>query len=108
MIKIKMCVQKIKKNLKKFKNNKFYRAKFIYTKYYDKLKINEKEIIIESYDGKNISCNPYYLLKELCKKEYDEYTKYVVANAKNKSKIKDFLKLKGLVEVKILIKNSKM
>lgn len=107
-------IRPIVKNLKKYKCNMFYRARFIYTKYYKKSRINEDEILLESFNGANINGNVYYLLLELCKNEdYKNYTKYIALKKDSsvidtyKEILKKSLNETELSKVKIVIRNSK-
>ena len=85
------------KRICKFLINKGSRAKTTYTKYYEKLKVNENEALFQSYEGSSISGNVFYLLKEMCgRKEYDMFNKYVAVE-KNKIKTtKKFLSNYGI------------
>ena len=77
-------IKAVSRNAKKFLINSFYKAKFIYTKYYEKLSIKEDEVLLQSYDGSSISGNVYYILLELCNnKKYENLKKYVVAQKKH-------------------------
>ena len=117
--------KKILKNIKKFMKSSFYRAKFIYTICYQKLKLKENEIIIQSYDGDSISGNPYYILKELYfNKDYQNFKFFITVKKDTRNDIKNFLYqnkmnknirlielhsslyCKKLAEVKYLINNS--
>lgn len=101
-------------NLKKYRCNMFYRARFTYTRYYKKLSINENEILLEAFNGANINGNVYYLLLELCKNEdYKNYIKYISLK-KNSPIIETYKEILGkwlneteLSKVKIVIRNSK-
>lgn len=48
-----------------------------YAEYYETLPINNNQILIESFFGNNISCNPYAMLLHMLK-EYGEFTYIVV------------------------------
>ena len=64
-------------------------ARIAYTKYYEKTKIQENEALFQSYEGSSISGNVFYLLKEMCtRKEYDNFTKYVVSEKKKIKTVK--------------------
>lgn len=49
----------------------------IYAEYYETLSINSKQVLIESFFGGNISCNPYAILSYMLEKNYD-YTYIVI------------------------------
>lgn len=91
------------KRICKFLINKGSRAKTTYTKYYEKLKVNENEALFQSYEGSSISGNVFYLLKEMCgRKEYDMFNKYVAVE-KNKIKTtKKFLSNYGMKNVNVI------
>ena len=66
---------KIRKAVKKINIKYIERCK--YKKYYDKLKIDEKTILLESQQGKEFSGNMYYICKELIQNEdYKDYKIY--------------------------------
>lgn len=91
------------KNLKKCKDSKTFRSKFSYTKYFEKLQINENEVLLQSYDGSSISGNVYYILEELCQnKEYKNLKKYVVADENQIENIKKFLLEKEMENVEVV------
>lgn len=105
---MKKILKTLFKNIRKYRKFQYFRAIFKYTKYYDKLNIKSNVVIIQSYDGKNISGNPYYLLKELYQnKSYCNLKLYVVSDAKNYKKNLRFLKNKGLRKVNLIKINSR-
>lgn len=96
-------IRAIIRNIERFFKSRFFRARFIYTKYYEKLSINENEILLQSYDGSSISGNVYYILLELCKnKKYSNFKIYVVANSLQHKSIEDFLKNNGLKDIEVI------
>ena len=98
------------RNLKKYKNSNFFKAKFLFTNFYEKEKINEKEILFESFLGNNFNGNPFYIFKEICENsKYDEYKKYIVASSeKNKESIIKMLDNYGLLgKADIVLRNTK-
>jgi len=98
----------VAKAIKRYITNPFYRSKYIYTKYYEKLKINENQILLESFMGLNINGNPYYLLLELCKNpEYAKYNKYIVAKQSKYEYIKKIIDGLNLKKVEVVVRNSK-
>lgn len=98
----------IVKNVKNFSKRLSYRAKFTYTKYYEKLPIDENSILIQSYNGSSISGNPYYLLKELCENEkYSNYKKYVVSGVNNVDTIQNIVNKHEFKNTEVLVFNSK-
>lgn len=98
----------VKKNIDKAKKSIYYKAKFIYTKYHDKLPIEENTILFQSYDGSNISGNPYYILKEICSdSKYSHIKPYVVSTWKNYNSNVKFLQEKGFDSATVLKIHSK-
>ena len=93
--------QEIKENINSKNRN-------LYTEYYEKLKIKENEVLLQSFGGKSISGNVYYILKELCKnKKYSNLKKYVVAKSSDLEKIKEFINKKKFTNVEIVKLHSK-
>ena len=89
---MKIIIKIIKKNYYKYRHSMYFRAKFIYTKYYEKLSVIPNTILLQSYDGSSISGNPYYILKELtCDSKYEKFKIYVVSDHKNFNKNVEFL-----------------
>lgn len=83
-----MNIKKITRRLKKL--DKSYLNKVNYYSKYKKLPINEKVILFEPQQGRTISGNIFYLLKEtVLNKIYESYTKHVVLqeNAMNTAKL---------------------
>lgn len=99
-------IKVIRKNTKKLVKNSFFRAKFIYTDYYEKTKIIPKTIMIQSYDGSSISSNEYYILLEL-NKYYKDYKKIVVSRTDNRNEIIKFLKSRNIENVEVVVIHSK-
>lgn len=52
--------------------------------------IQKKTVLIESFHGRNISCSPYYIMKDLLKR--GGYNIYVVSDKKNWQKNKEFIR----------------
>lgn len=100
-------MKKIFKKTKKYLKNRTIRASIFYTRFYEKLDI-KNEILIQSYDGKSISGNPYYLLLELNRNEkYNKIKKYVVANVASFNEIKQELEKNKVENVEVIKINSK-
>lgn len=86
----------VRTSAKKFKNNALYRARFYYTHYREKLPIDEKAIVFESFNGDDFTGNPFYMLLEACSNEqFKDYTKYV---AVKKSDFETTKKVQTLLE----------
>ena len=65
-------MQKIKpivRNLKKYRNSLFFKAKFLYTKYYESLPLKENVVLFESFQGVNFTGAPYYIFMEIYQNE---------------------------------------
>lgn len=98
----------IKRNAKKFFKSPFFRAKINYTKYYESLSINEKEILIESYGGSSISGNGYQLLLEILNdQQLNDYTIFIACQKNQINNIAEFLRNKGIVRVRLIKTHSK-
>ena len=55
----------IKRNVRSFRKNRAYRARFHFTSYYEKEPIDEKLIFFESYSANNFSGNVFYIYKAI-------------------------------------------
>lgn len=103
----KLCMRQqyraIKKNLNSFKNSSYFRARFYFTKYYNKLAVDEKKILFQSYDGSSFTGNVFYIFKTILNDpEYNDYEKIVVA--KEPAIIQQYLKEKGLYQNVTVVK----
>ncbi len=76
-----------------FTGDFFYKLnRYSYSKYYKKLPIIDKTILLESSHGVNIDGNIFYILKELMENEaYSDYKIYLVVEKDTKSKIEKML-----------------
>lgn len=102
-MKIKKGFNAIYRNLKKFLNNTFFRAKFVFTRYYETKEIDNQSILLQSYSGTSMTGNPYYLLEYLCKNEkYQSMIKYVVSTKKNYKDISQYIQNKNFKNVKVI------
>lgn len=82
--------QKIER--RKMDNSVYYKARFIYTQYWDSLDIVDNEIVFQSYDGKSISGNLYYMLREVCSDPYyANFKKYIVTKWRNYAKMVEYV-----------------
>ncbi|MDN3425707.1 glycosyltransferase [Microbacterium sp. APC 3898] len=60
--------------IKKHSTNKAFKRTVDYIGYYEKLPVDDSVILYESFHGKNISCNPYAIFKNLVKNpDFSEY-----------------------------------
>ncbi len=107
MKKIEKIIKKFKKSVKKIINPTFY-AKCNYIKYYNKLKVNDKYIILDSQHGKNINGNIYYILKELTSNpKYNNYKIYLVVDKQSKKGIIDLLAKRNILNFEPLVMQTK-
>ena len=96
--------KKMKKKLKQLLK-KQPKLKFIYAYYYKYKKINEKQILFESFHGKDISDSSFAILMEFLKRK--DAKKYKIYFATNKREVhEEFLKSMNLSEVKLVHINS--
>lgn len=102
-------IEPIVKNIKKYKKSDFFKAKFIFTKFYEKSSLRDDFVLIQSYDGSSISGSPYYILLELCQNpQYSNLKKFVVANRGNYNSISALIKEKELENVVVVLIHSKL
>lgn len=83
-------------------------AKSNYIKYYDKLPIDDKKILLESQHGRGIDGNIFYIMKYLCHSEkYREYSIFLsVFSLDDEEKFKNLLEMRGLQKVSFLFVDS--
>lgn len=100
-------VKGIKKNLKIIRKKIINSMKNdFYIRQYYKENIENNTILIESKNGIDLAGNMFYILKELQKEEYSDYTIYLVAREKNKAKISKLLENYEIKNYKFTIFNS--
>lgn len=79
------------KDLKRFRrklNRKpGFRAKFKYTRYYEKLSIQDNLILLEATNGNGINGNIFYIAKELNKPEYKNYNVFITVKDETEQSI---------------------
>ena len=74
-----------------------------YIKYYRKLPIVEKTILLDSQHGNNINGNIFYLLKELVfNKNYENFKIYLMCESSKYKKTKKFLDNKNIKNINII------
>ena len=96
-------VKSAKKVIKKLKR---YRSKLIetvYVRYLDKLVIEKRTVLVESYHGASISGSPFYMMLEYLKR--GNYKVYCVSSYKAFKKNKQFIKDNSL-QVSVVILSS--
>ena len=79
----------IRKTLNRI-SNPYWRAKYKYIKYVDKMPIDDKMILLESQHGKEFNGNIFSMAKYLCSAE--EYKEYKVYLSAAKSRVNSFKK----------------
>ncbi len=78
--------------------------KLRYTKWFRKLKIDEKAILLESQHGTELSGNIFYLIKELrTNPKYKSYKVYLSCRGGNKAKFEAMLKKYNIKDVNFTI-----
>ncbi|WP_304999377.1 hypothetical protein, partial [Faecalibaculum rodentium] len=84
MSSIKKTWKAIRRNFRSFRKNRAYRARFHFTRYYEKEPIDEKAIFFESYSANNFSGNVFYIYKAIADDpRLKEYRKVIACNRKN-------------------------
>ncbi len=104
----------IKRLLSFFKKTAFYKwllytlPKHNYTKWFRKLPIDDKAILLEAQHGTEINGNMFYLIKELAaNKDYSDYKIYFTCRPGNKRKFENTFEKYGIEGVNLLILSSK-
>lgn len=104
-------MQKIKpiiKNIKKYKNNAYYKARFLYTKYIETIPIDEDMVLFESFMGNNFFGTPFYIFMEIYNNSKYKNLKPIIAiGHKKREWLNDFLKFHNVNNVTIVERNSK-
>lgn len=99
-------------SIKRFCARPFYRARFLYTYYRKNTEIDENAMVFESFNGDDMTGNPFYLLLEACTNEkYNHFTKYVAVKKSDMSgdqKVRRILENYGIIDkVQLIILSSK-
>lgn len=95
----------IKKLVTKLQNH--YIAQCNYIKYYEKYKLDERIILLESQQSKEFAGNIYYLIKELAENpEYSKYDIYLSIAREKMGYAKKFYSSKGINNVKFVESNT--
>lgn len=87
----------MKKNLRKRVKNIIRNT--YYAKHYYHDKLNDKAILLESKNGSDLAGNIFHILKELSKKEYKDYTIYLVVTDNKKQALHEKIKSNKLRDV---------
>ena len=86
-----------------FKGDFGYFNRINYIKYFNKLKITDKNILIEPQQGRTINGNMFYIIKELAKNgNYKEYNIYVALKKESINGAENILKYNGIDNIKIV------
>ena len=100
---IKQISQQIKELYRKL-SDPYWRARYRYIHYYDKLPLDEKAILLESEHGKKLNGNIYYILRYLARSErYKEYKIYVTCRAREIKRFNEFLSAHNIFDVQVVV-----
>ena len=97
---------KIKKKLP-FLSIMMQRGSVYYTNLYEKLDVKDDLILLESKHGEDLAGNIFALIKELSKKEYDNYTVLLAMVSEYMDKYEGLLSSYGIDNVNMIEKSSK-
>ena len=104
-------MQKIKpiiNNIKKYKNNKFYKARFLYTKYVETLPVDEHTVLFESFMGSNFYGAPFYIFLEIYNNSsYRNMRKVITIHSKKRKWLENYLAFHKITDVEIVERNSR-
>lgn len=93
----------IKKALEKLRNP-WFRAHSRYIKYYKKLSLDPRVILVEAQQGREIAGNMFYLLRYLSKNEkYADFKIYLSARGRNAPRFQMLLETHGMENVEVVI-----
>ena len=99
-------IEYTKKCIKKLKNP-YWRAQCNYIKYYERLEIDEKCILVESNSAKKADGNIYYILRYLTSSpEYKDYRIYISSWLRYEETITAMLESRGITGVEVVIYSS--
>lgn len=98
----------VKKNINLITGHNAFRAKFIYTRYYEKLLLDSRSILIESNEGYELGSGIYNIIVELClNKEFLSYKKFLSVQKGQMERIESFLYSKKIKDIVIVEHDSK-
>ena len=101
-------ITKVIDRIEKVLKNKETKIRYYYARCYEKKKIQENTVLVQSYAGDNCSGNPYYMLEEICnRKKYGKLKLYVAVKEENVEKTRKYIKAKKLKNVKVVWINSR-
>lgn len=103
---LKVLIERLR-NLRKKVTNPFWRAKSRYIKYFDRLPLDARIILLESEHGKKIDGNIFYLLKYLSDSpRYGQYRIYCSSVGRNLCKFQAFLSDHDITRVTLVVQAS--
>ena len=86
----------------------FYIPRLRYSRYYSKLKIQEKSIFLESQHGTGMQGNMFYMLRTLATDpEYADYTLYLSCRKTNIKEFREMLDRNGMEKTQLLVVSSR-
>lgn len=89
----------LRKNTRKFIRNRSFRAKFNYTRGWEKHPVDPKSILFESYTATSFSGNCFYIYESICQDpRLKDYKKYITCKKKNREEMDRFLKAHGFTD----------
>lgn len=105
---IKKTIKTFFKLLKKAGKSQFFRAKFRFVSYSEKLDIDENLILFEGFMGNSFTGNPFYVFEYIYNnKKYDGLKKVISVNKAHVPEVRALLERYGYTKnVKIVNKNS--
>ncbi|MDX1700230.1 MAG: CDP-glycerol glycerophosphotransferase family protein [Melioribacteraceae bacterium] len=92
--------------IKKMRTNIPLKAKVKYTSYYEKNFELADSFLFESYHGKQIASNEFYLLKELSERNIPNVAIYVCAQGRSVDAVKNRLSHYNINNVNVVVKDS--
>ncbi len=98
-IRVKKLFHLLKRNWKKNKYNKYYRARLMYIRLYRTLPLDPHGILLECQHGSEVNGNTFYMLRELCENPlFRDYTPHLSVREGAKKKISGLLARYNLLE----------
>lgn len=94
----------ILKVAKKYRSGGQYRARYYFTKWYEKnLPIDDGVVLFQSFDGKNFGGNPFYMLNEMRKHaEWDNLSAIIAVNADAVERTRVLISAHGFRDCRII------
>lgn len=96
-------IETVRRVIKVHNNYPSYRAKILFAKVFEKLEVENNTVLVESYGGANLSGNVYYIMRELSmQSKYKNYTLYASVQAGQVAAVSEFLKGRGMDNVRVI------